>query len=424
MTEPREVVIEISKTHKKHEAVLNELRSEHKHLRANTTTLAKLMAENEAKKAVMKKLEYHLKYYENYTPAVFSDALVENWVVQRNDLVQKQAHLKSEFERVDVVSRAKFSKLEKEKARVYELRKKLAIQEEKLGAKIETRDMVKDEFIKEDALLKNLKHVAELTSQGHSSIHDEVSRITGHVPIEFTGKFESMQILNIGEILKEYHVKVAGEFERLRNMYHDRELELYTSNLRRIEAKVGIQTARVSDYKSDIQRLKAKKLMVGKDISIKTEELAKLKQEGEDGFKARFALLTARYRNVVEECEKIRVKIEATKAIMWKQEDADKHWVDRYNRLILDIQEEIGLYRELMSSTGFVAYESRETFTSEPEPKSFVPEPRYRPTMRGVLTNEQIDSIHTNLSTTRGSGSRMFSSRSETLRADQINTKL
>lgn len=219
MAEPREVVIEISKTQKKHEAVLNELRSEHKHLRANTTTLAKLMAENEAKKAVMKKLEYHFKYYENYTPAVFSDALVENWVVQRNDLVQKQAYLKSEFERVDVVSRAKFSQLEKEKARVYELRKKLAIQEEKLGAKIETRDMVKDEFIKEDALLKNLQHVAELTSEGHSSIHEEVSRITGHVPIEFTGKFESMQILNIGEILKEYHVKVAGEFERLRNMY-------------------------------------------------------------------------------------------------------------------------------------------------------------------------------------------------------------
>ena len=127
---------------------------------------------------------------------------------------------------------------------------------------------------------------------------------------------------------------------------------------------MGIQNARVSDYKSDIQRLKAKKTMIGKGISLKTEELSKLKQEGEDGFKARFALLTARYRTIVEECEKIRVRIEATKAIIWKQEDEDKHWVDRYNRLILDIQEEIGLYRELMSSTaGFVAFETREVFT-------------------------------------------------------------
>jgi len=414
----------------KHEAVLNELRYEHKHLRTNTTTLAKLMAENEAKKAVLKKLEYHLNYYENYSPAVFREDLVQSWVIQKTDLEQKQSFLKSEFEKVDTITRAKLALLEKERAKIHDLRKKLTVQEDRLSQKIETRDKVKEEFIKEDALLKNLKHVEELTIEGHNSIHEEVSRITGHVPLEFNSKIESVQILNVSEILKEYHTKVSLEFDRLRKMYHDRELELYTSNLRRIEAKVGIQSRKVDGYKADIQRLKVRKVGLLNDIGASKDELARLEKEGEDGFKGRFALLTARYQSLVEECEQLRVKIEAARGAIWKQEEADKHWVDRYNRLILDIQEEIGLYRELMSSTGFVSFESREVFTSEPEPtrvpRVASPEPRFRPTMRGVLTNEQIDSFVTRASSSSRVHSHVSSgySRTETLRADQINTKL
>ena len=375
---------------KNHENVLKELRYEHKHLRSNTTFLAKLMAENEAKKAVIEKLKFHLHYYENADSGTFSEEVVEkaSCQVQRAELLEKQAELDSEFEKVDAITRAKSVKLLAEKEKVYGLRKKLASQEDKLGSKIETRDMVKEEFIKEEALLKNLVKMNVTMNENHECIHDEVKRLVGFVPFEISGKFQASQILSISELLKEYHLKVSGEFERLRKMYHDKELALYTNNLERIEGKLILQRSRVDQYKSDIQKLKVKKAFLIKSIHDKKNELESLKEA--DGFKAKFAILTARHRAIIEECDKLNLKIEATKTAIWKQEDADKIWVDRYNRLILDIQEEIGLYRELMSSTGF-DFEPKRIEIKKVEVEQEI---RYRPTMRGVLTNDQIDRIH------------------------------
>ena len=208
---------------------------------------------------------------------------------------------------------------------------------------------MKNELAKEKTLTGSLAQHAEINVERNTLIHEECGRILGvgeHQKNEdFTNLNDFGANNEIQDTIDNFQKQVQTEMDLLREKYRAKWVMSYQKNLKQVESGVAAKKDLIYKERVEIEPMSHKKQSLTEEVVRVKSEYDEIRVSFENSYEKNYQIekfeLLKKSKKLDDELDQMMVKIREGKLSN-----------DRYDRLVLDMQEEISLYQSLMDSVG------------------------------------------------------------------------